>query len=180
MINSDQTTSKHVQVGHFTMAPQSAKKVKVARIVDKRMLLRWLLLWMEKLYHFKQHIKEKPRANIPADFSLITNIKQHSNTQKVLKHLEETVISYVVTEKKRKTCSICTFNMGRFSRSKTDEVTLLLRENKVVSKYVPNDMSADFQVLDLQLIIGWRTSWRISSISGLQKLWEKSKIQESI
>ena len=44
--------------------------------------------------------------------------------------------------------------MGRFSRSKTDEVTLLLRENKIVSKYVPNDMPADFQVLDLQLIIG--------------------------
>ena len=107
-----------------------------------------------KTLPFQATYKGKPRANIPADFSLITNIKQHSNTQKVLKHLEETVISYVVTEKKRKTCSICTFNMGRFSRSKTDEVTLLLRENKIVSKYVPNDMSADFQVLDLQLIIG--------------------------
>ena len=148
--------------------------------INECSLLHWLLLWMEKLYHFKQLIKEKPRANNPADFSLIANIKHHSNTQKVLKHLEETVISYVGTEKKRKTCSICTFNMGRFSRSKTDEVTLLLRENKIVSKYVPNDMPADFQVLDLQLIIGWRASWMISSISGLQKLWEKSKIQESI
>ena len=101
---------------------------------------------MEKLYHFKQLIKEKPRANNPADFSLIANIKHHSNTQKVLKHLEETVISYVGTEKKRKTCLICTFNMGRFSRSKTDEVTLLLRENKIVSKYVPNDMPADYSI----------------------------------
>ena len=97
--------------------------------INECSLLHWLLLWMEKLYHFKQLIKEKPRANNPADFSLIANIKHHSNTQKVLKHLEETVISYVGTEKKRKTCSICTFNMGRFSRSKTDEVTLLLREN---------------------------------------------------
>ena len=39
VINSDQTPSKYVQVGRFTMAPKGAKKVGVAGIADKRNVL---------------------------------------------------------------------------------------------------------------------------------------------
>ena len=39
--------------------------------------------------------------------------------------------------------------MGSLSRSEDQEVTSLLRENKIVYKYVPNNMTDDFQVLDL-------------------------------
>ena len=67
--------AKYVQVGRFTMAPQGAKKVGVARI---------------NFYHIKQFIRKKkqslPKANFPAGFSLSANIKRHSNTQEVLIH----------------------------------------------------------------------------------------------
>ena len=36
-----------------------------------------------------------------------------------------------------------------FRGEKTDEKTSLLRENKIVYEYVPNNMTADFQVFDL-------------------------------
>ena len=38
VMNSDQTKSKYVQVGGFTMAPQGAKKVRVAEIANKGMI----------------------------------------------------------------------------------------------------------------------------------------------
>ena len=63
VINSDQTTSKHVQVGHFTMAPQSAKKVNVARIVDKRMLTLTLTVTMDgKTLPFQAAYKGKAKS----------------------------------------------------------------------------------------------------------------------
>ena len=36
-----------------------------------------------------------------------------------------------------------------FRGEKTNEKTSLLRENKIVYEYVPNNMTADFQVFDL-------------------------------
>ena len=38
-----------------------------------------------------------------------------------------------------------------FLGQKTDEVTSLLRENKIVFEYIPNDMAANFKVLDLSV-----------------------------
>ena len=47
MINSDQTLSKYVQVGRFTMAPKGAKKVGVAGIVDKQNITLTLTVTMD-------------------------------------------------------------------------------------------------------------------------------------
>lgn len=47
MINIDQTPWKYVQVGRFSMAPQGAKKVGVAGIADKRMIILTLTVTMD-------------------------------------------------------------------------------------------------------------------------------------
>ena len=61
IINGDQTPSKYIQVGRFTMLPQGAKIVGVVEIADKRMITFILTVPMDgkKLYHLKQFIKEK-------------------------------------------------------------------------------------------------------------------------
>lgn len=74
------------------MALQGEKKFGVVGIADKQMIT--LLLWMKKVYYFKQFVKEKQR-----NFSFSANIKHHSNTQD-LKHLE-IVIPYVDAERKK-------------------------------------------------------------------------------
>ena len=47
VINSDQTSSKYVQVGRFTMAPKGAKKVAVAGITNKRNITLTLTVTMD-------------------------------------------------------------------------------------------------------------------------------------
>ena len=79
------------------------------------------------------------------------NVKHHSNTGEVLRHLEEIVIPYVNAER-AKLANPDQFSLliwDVFRGQKTDEVTSLLTENKILYEYVPNNMTADFQVLDL-------------------------------
>ena len=47
VINSDQTLSKYVQVGRFTMVPKGAKKVGVAGIADERNIMLTLTVTMD-------------------------------------------------------------------------------------------------------------------------------------
>ena len=42
-----------------------------------------------------------PKVNFPSGFSLSANMKHHSNTLEVLKHLREIVIPYVEAERKK-------------------------------------------------------------------------------
>ena len=53
----------------------------------------------------------------------------------------------MINEKKMKI--LINFSKGHFRGQKTDGVTSLLIENKIVYKYVPSNVTADFQVLDL-------------------------------
>ena len=108
MINSDQTPSKYVQVGCFTMAPKGTKKVGVAGIADKQNITLTLTVTMDgKALPFQAIYKGKtkqslPKVIFPTGFSLSENMKQHNNTQKVLRHLKEIVIPYVEAERKKK------------------------------------------------------------------------------
>ena len=108
MINSDQTPSKYVQVGCFTMAPKGTKKVGVAGIADKQNITLTLTVTMDgKALPFQAIYKGKtkqslPKVIFPTGFSLSANMKQHNNTQKVLRHLKEIVIPYVEAERKKK------------------------------------------------------------------------------
>ena len=101
VINSDQTSSKHVQVGRFTMASKGAKKVDVAGIVDKQNMVLTVTVTKDgKALPFQAIYKGKikqslPKVTFPAGFSLSADMKHHSNTQEVLKYLKEIVIPYV-------------------------------------------------------------------------------------
>ena len=78
-------------------------------------------------------------------------MKHQSNTQEVLKHLKEIAIPYVEAERKKigNPDQFTLLIWDVFWGQKTEEVTSLLRKNKTVYEYVPNNMTADFQVLDL-------------------------------
>ena len=104
MINSDQTPSKYVHVGRFTMAPKGAKKVGVAGIADKRNIMLTLTVTMDgKALPFQAIYKGKtkqslPKVTFPTACSLSANMKHHSNTQEVLKHLKK--LSFHIERKK--------------------------------------------------------------------------------
>ena len=90
-------------------------------------------------------------------------MKHHNSTQEVLKHLKEIVIPYVEAERKKfeNPDQFAPLIWDVFQGQKTEEVTSLLRENNVVNEYVPNNMTADFQVLDL-IVSNWvKVSWWI-------------------
>ena len=97
MINSDQTPSKYVQVGRFTMAPKGTKK---------NITLTLTVTMDGKALPFQAIYKGKTKQSLPkvtftTGFSLSANTKHHSNTEEVLKHLKEIVIPYVEAERKK-------------------------------------------------------------------------------
>ena len=78
-------------------------------------------------------------------------MKHHSNTQEVLKHLKEIFIPYIKAKRKKNgnpdQCAPLIWDF--FRGQKTEEVTSLLREIKIVYEYVPNNMTTNFKILDL-------------------------------
>ena len=152
VIKRYQRMSKYVQLRRFTMALQSANKVGVAGIAYKRMITLTLTVTMDgKILWFQVICKGKikqplQKVNFPAGFSLNANIKHHSNTQKVLKHLDEIAIPYV-DAKRKKIGNLDQFALllwDIFWGQKTNEVTSLLTENKIFYEYVPNDITGRF------------------------------------
>ena len=104
MINSDQTPSKYVQVGCFTMVPKGTKKVGVAGIADKQNITLTLTVIMDgKALPFQAIYKRKTKQSLPkVIFPTGFSFKHHNNTQEVLKHFKEIVIPYVEAERKKK------------------------------------------------------------------------------
>ena len=89
MINSDQTLSKYVQVGRFTMAPKGTKKnitLTLTVTMDGKALP------FQAIY--KGKIKQSLlKISFPKGFKLSAIMKHHSITEEVLKHLKEIAIS---------------------------------------------------------------------------------------
>ena len=66
ILNSDQTPSKYVQVGRFTMSPKGAKKVGVAGSADKRMITLTLTFTLDgKMLPFQVIYKGKTNQSLP-------------------------------------------------------------------------------------------------------------------
>ena len=81
MIHNDQTPSKYIQVGRFSIVPQGAKKAGVARVADKRMITLTLTVTTDgetsafsAIYDGKAK-QFLPKINFPTGFSLSANIK---------------------------------------------------------------------------------------------------------
>ena len=79
MINSDQTLSKYVQVGRFTMAPKGTKKnitLTLTVTMDGKALP------FQAIYKGKTK-QSLPKGTFPTGFRLSANMKHHINTQEV-------------------------------------------------------------------------------------------------
>ena len=77
-------------------------------------------------------------------------------TLEVIKHLQEIVIP-CINEKKKKiggTDQYAKLIRNVFHGQKTEAVTSLLQEEKILNEYVPNNMTYYFQVLDLMVTNG--------------------------
>ena len=157
VLNSDQTPSKYVQVGRFTMAPQGSKKVGKVGSDDKRTITLTFTVTLDgKILPFQIIYKGKtqqsiPKVKFPEGFSLSANIKHHSNTEEVLKHLKEIVIPYVNAERRKlgKPDQVALLIWDVFRGQTTADVSNLLTENKILCEYVPNNMTDVYQPLDL-------------------------------
>ena len=165
------------------MAPKGAKKVWIADDNDKRTIALTLTVTSDgKVLPFQIIYKGKTRHSFskiqfPNGFSLSLNLKHHSNTEEAIRHLEDIVITYIKQERAK----IQNLNQPAlliwdvFHGQKTDKVTSLLRENNILIGYVLNNMTANFQVLDLTV-----NKWVKGFICKNFNDWLASKLQEEL
>ena len=91
------------------MAPKNSTRVRLAGSTDKRIITLTLTVTLDgKILPFQiiyggKTDQSLPKITFPAKFSTSVNEKHYSNTDEVIKHLQEIVIPYV------------TIDMGRFS-----------------------------------------------------------------
>ena len=162
ILNSDETPSKYVTVGRTTMAPSGSKRVAKAGNDDKRTITLTLTVTMSgrvlpfQIIYGGKTARSIPKVIFPKGFSLSANPSHYSNTEEVCKHLKEIVIPYVneVRERLNNPDQYALLIWDVFRGQTTDEVSSLLTVNKIMYEFVPNNMTADFQVLDLT-VNGW-------------------------
>ena len=110
VLNSDQTASKYVTVGRTTMAPKNSSRVDLAGRTDKRSITLTLTVTLYgKILPFQiinggKTDQSLTKITFPAKLSTSANEKHHSNTEEVIKHLQEIVIPYVNEERKERKC----------------------------------------------------------------------------
>ena len=157
VLNSDQTSSKYVTVGRTTMAPKKSTRVGLAGSTDKRSITLTLTVPLDgKVLQFKIIYGDKtdqslPKITFPAKFSTSVNEKHYSNTEEVIKHLQGILIPYVNEERKKigDADQYALLIWAVLRGQKTEAVTSLLQEQKILNEYVPNNMTDYFQVLNL-------------------------------
>ena len=157
VLNSDQTSSKYVTVGRTTMAPKNSTRVGLAGSTDKRSITLTLTVPLDgKVLQFKIIYGDKtdqslPKITFPAKFSTSVNEKHYSNTEEVIKHLQGILIPYVNEERKKigDADQYALLIWAVLRGQKTEAVTSLLQEQKILNEYVPNNMTDYFQVLNL-------------------------------
>ena len=92
-----------------------------------------------------------PNFEFSETFSLSVNPKHFSNTQESVKVIEEVVLPYVETQRKKlnnpKQAAVLIFDV--FRGQMTEEVTDLLKKNNIHLLVVPSNMTHIFQPLDL-------------------------------
>ena len=110
VLNSDKTPSKFVTVGRTTMAPKNSTHVGLAGSTDKRSITLTLTVTLDGKILLFQIIyggkidQSLPKMKFPVKFSANVNKKHYSNTEEVIKHLQEIVIPYINEERKRGRC----------------------------------------------------------------------------
>ena len=107
MLNSDQTPSKYDIVGRPTMAPKNSTRVGLVGRTDKRSIALTLTVTLDgKILPFQIIYGGKTDQSLlktafPAKFSTSVNEMHYSNTEEVIKYLQEIVVPYVNEERKK-------------------------------------------------------------------------------
>ena len=110
----------------------------------------WKNITLQIIYGGKTD-QSLPKITFPAKFSTSASEKHYSNTEEVIKHLQEIVIPYVNEERKKigDADQYALLIWDVFRGQKTEAVTSLLKEKKIWNEYVPKNVTDYFQVLDL-------------------------------
>ena len=144
VLNSDQTLSKYVTISRTTMAPKNSTRIGLAGSTDKRSITLTLtvtldgkILLFQIIYGGKTSL---PKIIFLAKFSTSVNEKHYSNTEKVIKHRRKKIGD---------ADQYALLIWDLFRGQKTEAVTSLLQEQKILNEYVPNNMTDHFQVLNL-------------------------------
>ena len=107
MLNSDQTPSKYDIVGRPTMTPKNSTRVGLVGRTDKRSIALTLTVTLDgKILPFQIIYGGKTdqsllKTTFPAKFSTSVNETHYSNTEEVIKYLQEIVVPYVNEERKK-------------------------------------------------------------------------------
>ena len=108
LINVDQTPLKYAPVSNQTMAQKGSKHVVIEGSTYKNAVTATFGITYDnrflpiQLIYGGKTLQSLPRFEFPKAFSLSANEKHFSNTTESLKLLDEIVILYVTSERKRK------------------------------------------------------------------------------
>ena len=138
------------------MAKKNTKDVPIPGSADKRSITATFAQTLEDSFlPFQLIYKEKitqslPKVDFPDGFSLSANEKHFSNTQESIKFLKEIIIPFV--NKKRlelknpNQAALLIWDV--FRGQKATPVLDLLKENNILTEYVPNNMTNYYQPFD--------------------------------
>ena len=106
MLNSDQTPSKYVTVGRTTMAPKNSAHFGLAGSTNKcSITMTFTVTFNGKILPFQiiyGSNTDQSKITFPLKFSTSVDEKHYSNTEEVIKHLQEIVIPYLNEERKNR------------------------------------------------------------------------------
>ena len=118
-----------------------------------------------------------PKIDFPNGFSLSVNEKHFSNTQESIKFLKEIVIPFV--DKKRselKNASQAALLIwDLFRGQKTTPVLDILKENNIITEYVPNNMTNYYQLLDCT-----NNKWTKDFLKEKFSTWLSKQVQKHL
>ena len=155
-INVDQTPSKYVPVERSTLAEKNVKDVLISGSSDKRSITATFTETLDgsfspfQLIYKGKTTQSLPKIDFSDGFSLSVNEKHFSNTQESIKFLKEIVSPFV--DKKRSELKnpsqAALLIWDAFRGEKTTSAPDILKENNIITEYVPNNMTNYYQALD--------------------------------
>ena len=158
VLNLDQTPSKFVPGCNKTLAKKGSKTVSIAGSTDKRMItatfvitLRGDFLPIQLIYGGKTK-KSIPVVEFPDEFHVTANPKHYSNEKESLEMMRKIISPYVEEEHHRLHLSNsdpAVLIMDVFKGQMTDAVKKVLKENRILLKKVPANLTYLFQPLDV-------------------------------
>ena len=156
-MNLDQTPLKYCTVLHNTMVKKGVKSVSITGSGDKRGITGTFVITLDRKFLPIQLIyggktkQSLPCYKFPESFSLSVNPKHFSNTEELIKIINEIVVPYVEKEMEKlgDKSQPALLILDIFRGQMTSEVTTLLQENNIFFVTVPNNMTHLFQPLDL-------------------------------